>query len=150
MKNLTKDLIELSYEFRCFIHSYNTSLKKPLYDDVVDDVMDKLSKNKFFYIIYQNKGYLLISLDVNNKFITNKTLYICELFVRNQFRNKGIAKSLLSSIIKIPEFSGIYKIFVDINILNNAISFYFKNGFVLQSMQLIKTRMGDTNGTERL
>ena len=133
---MIENLIEMSYQFRRFIADYNKALLSPIKEDIKKDVLDRLSKSQFIYVMCE-EGYILLRFDVDKRFNPSKTIYICQVFVKKEFRNKGIGKKLLDSIDKIPKLKGL-KIFVNVNMLNPAIAFYFKEGYKLNSMELMK------------
>ena len=108
---------EIIDEMLCKLHKYHVE-NKP---DVYKEIEHFFSKEEFEKILEENNFFILSILDgvvtgliwyrrveKGNKFEKNSTqLWIDGLYVGERYRNKGIAKRLLSEVMDIAKNDGI-------------------------------------------
>ena len=118
---------------------YNPNIK----DDVVinnyyPNIYNK-DDNKLFVSIIDNNivGYIFVKLQSIDSIDSNKELLIDALYIEEEYRNKGIATSLIN---KVKEYSKDNNIkYISINVLyknEDAMNLYNKLGFGIYSLGL--------------
>lgn len=69
--------------------------------------------------------------DIRNSYSQKNSLYIYFMCTKEQYRNRGLARSLLTNTILASVKDGIENVLIDVNIKNRiAYDFYKKYGFV--------------------
>ena len=103
-------------------------------------------------------GYAFIqTIDIHLSMVTKKTyIYINDLAVSGQYRNKGVASFLLKHIEEVALEMGATKIELAVHIFSeNAIRLYRKNGYKNRTIRMekelgqligVKNRGTDRNG----
>ena len=108
-------------------------------------------KKEFKEFFNSPKRFLLFAKDGNTivgfligtliTYIFRKTGYIDDIFVKREFRKKGIASLLIKNFIQITEKKGARKFRLGVNPKNkNAIKLYKKLGFKITHYELEKTK----------
>jgi ribosomal protein S18 acetylase RimI-like enzyme len=120
--------VEESKEYVIIIGKHiNIPLKKDLKKEFFEFIG---KKNKRGYLSFEAKklaGYMLVSV-YNN--IWSKYGYIEDIFVKKEFRKKGIATQLVLEFLNYVKSNKINKVYLSVNLKNNnAINLYKKIGF---------------------
>jgi ribosomal protein S18 acetylase RimI-like enzyme len=103
-----------------------------------------LNKKNSFLFVAKDKvnlvGYIFgwIEKRSKNYWKTNKYGYICDLFVKEEFRNRGIGKLLLRKAEDWFKDKGISKIFLDVYFDNPAKEFYRRQGYYIIDSKMVK------------
>ena len=92
------------------------------------ELLDLLKKKEFFSLIcLLDKKISAFSIFLES----NQTLDVYSLFVLPKYRNKGIASSMINSVIRHCKRNSINKIILEVNEKNiKAINFYKKKAFI--------------------
>ena len=134
------------------IDEYNNENKinilKEIYEILIDNVCliysntkkDKEKYNKLFNSIMNSKNYNIITYSINNKIIAflsydiiDNNLWISEVQVNDNYKNKGILKELLNQFISNDIINNYNEIYIHINSQNIISQTVFKHiGFKLK------------------
>lgn len=134
------------------INEYNNDNKitilKEIYEILIDNVCliypntkkDKEKYNKWFNSIMNSKDYNIITYSINNKIIAflsydiiDNNLWISEVQVKDNYKNKGILKELLNHFILNDIINNYNEIYIHINNQNIISQTVFKHiGFKLK------------------
>ncbi len=104
----------------------------------------KLAKENAFLFVaeYDGKivGYIFgwIERRSKNYWKTSKYGYICDLFVKEEYRKKGIGKALLKEAEEWFKKRGISKIFLEVYFDNPAREYYMRQGYSPIDIKMIK------------
>ena len=93
-------------------------------------------------------GYAIIqTIDIHLSMVTKKTyIYINDLAVSGQYRNKGVASNLLKHIEAVALKMGATKIELAVHIFSkNAIRLYRKNDYKARTIRMEK-ELGEADG----
>lgn len=143
------------------INEYNNENKitilKEIYEILINNVCllypnikkDKEKYNTWFNSIMNSKDYNIITYSINNKIIAflsyniiNNNLWISEVQVNDNYKNKGILKELLNQFISNDIINNYNEIYIHINNQNIISQTVFKHiGFKLKdnTIYTIKT-----------
>ncbi|MEK6897851.1 MAG: GNAT family N-acetyltransferase [Nanoarchaeota archaeon] len=112
-------------------------------------INNKKIKKEFDFIFKNQRRFMLVSEE--NRIITGyliwilltdtfqKTGYVDDLFIKKEFRKKGIAKELIKKFIKVAKNKGVKKFRLNVNVKNKkAIKLYNKFGFKITHYEMQK------------
>ena len=131
-------------EMLCKLHKYHVENKPEVYKDIVYF----FSKGEFEKILEENNNFFILSIydgvvvgliwyrkaEKGNKFEKNRNqLWIDGLYVDERYRNKGIAKRLLSKVMDIARNDGIDSIESMVWDFNEASKKLFSKYFELRA-----------------
>ena len=126
----------LSIERRCFDGPWSPNMFEALYQLYPDG----------FYVAELDEyivGYVIALFEHGSRFSSKiKTAHVLNLAVHPQFRNQGIARSLIDTVISNMIRAGAVEIYLEVRASNEtAIAFYTKLDF--KRMGLIKSFYGN-------
>ena len=137
---------QLIYELRKFESDFDPELKTPeeITEKLVEWMNRKLkSPNAFLFMaIAENKpvAYIFgwIEKRSKNYWKRDRYGYICDVFVKKEFRRKGIGKALLNKAEKWFREKGIESVHLESYAENPYIGFYEKLKYKKLSIRLVK------------
>jgi GNAT superfamily N-acetyltransferase len=123
IRNVTIDDISLLTKMNIELRK-DEKIDNIMTDEEVKERMIKRLKSTFkAYIFYDN------SIDIGYALIDHgKTpIYLCQIFINKEYRNKGIGSKIIKELIK---YINVKEIDVEVLVWNKeAHNFYLKNGF---------------------
>lgn len=143
---------ELVYKLRKFESKFDAELKP------VEEITEKLlewmkrklkSPNAFLFVAFSENiviGYIFgwIEKRSKNYWKTQRYGYICDLFVKEEFRKKGIGKALIEKAEKWFKEKGIEDVHLEVYAQNPNLEFYEKLKYKEKSIRLVKNlKRGD-------
>ena len=135
INNMLTDLIQ--DERKNYDSNINENYKvEEFYEKLIDDA------NKIILVARENNivlGYLYGFIQANGNLYNNKIAKLDALFVKEQYRGNGIARSLMKDFINWAEGKGVAYIELSVCKDNtNAISLYESEGFCIDKICLRK------------
>ena len=137
---------ELIYELRKFESNFDKELKSPeeITDKLIEWMKRKLtSPNTFLFLAVSDGrplGYVFgwIEKRSKNYWKTHRYGYICDIFVKEEFRGKGVGKALMEKAENWLREKGIEYINLEVYSKNPFMKFYENLGYERLSVRMKK------------
>ena len=141
-----EEVKELVYELRKFESRFDTELKsaEEITEKLIEWMKRKLfSPNTFLFVAFQESfpiGYVFgwIEKRSKNYWKSHRYGYICDIFVKEEFRGKGMGKALMEKAENWFREKGIEVVYVEVYAQNPFVGFYEKLGYKKVSTEMIK------------
>lgn len=136
------ELVDMSVQLLTYELFYDENLRKPSENELYDFWNRTVNNKRCVVLVAEKKnlvGYVY-GWFMRDYFIFRKPrAYISDLFVKPEFRRRGIGTLLVNELLKYFRENGVKFVYVDVYSRNDsALRFWEKNGFDTESVTLVK------------